>query len=44
MKYVRFYYQGGEAYGLLERDSVAVLKSDLFRGPKPAGARIPWPR
>jgi 2-keto-4-pentenoate hydratase/2-oxohepta-3-ene-1,7-dioic acid hydratase in catechol pathway len=41
MKYVRFYYQGRAAYGLLEGDQVAVLVSDLFGARRLRGARLP---
>jgi 2-keto-4-pentenoate hydratase/2-oxohepta-3-ene-1,7-dioic acid hydratase in catechol pathway len=41
VKYVRFFYQGREASGLLEGDEVAVLVSDLFKERRPRGARLP---
>jgi 2-keto-4-pentenoate hydratase/2-oxohepta-3-ene-1,7-dioic acid hydratase in catechol pathway len=41
MKYVRFFYQGREACGLLERNQVAVLVSDLFKERRLRGARLP---
>jgi len=41
MKYVRFFYQGREACGLLEGDVVAVLVSDLLKGRRLRGARLP---
>jgi len=41
MKYVRFFYQGRPAYGLLEGDEVAPLVGDLFGARRLRGTRLP---
>ena len=41
MKYVRFFYQGRPAYGLLKGDEVAPLVGDLFGERRLRGIRLP---
>lgn len=40
-RYVRFEYEGGSAYGILEQDSVRELEGDLFDSPRPTGRSLP---
>jgi 2-keto-4-pentenoate hydratase/2-oxohepta-3-ene-1,7-dioic acid hydratase in catechol pathway len=40
-RYIRFHSQAGESYGILDGDTVRVLRGDLFSNPSETGETLP---